>query len=370
MVRVKKGSRSTASMAGGVGTNEKQLTLATTYKAAGVDIDAGDAFVEAIKPLVKQTARPEVMGGLGGYGALFKLNGAKYQHPVLVSTTDGVGTKLKIAFALDKHDTVGIDLVAMNVNDLIVQGAEPLFFLDYLACGKLASIKPVEILRGVVAGCKESHCALVGGETAEMPDMYPPGEYDLAGFAVGIVEQERLIDGSAVKRGHVLIGIASNGLHSNGYSLARKVFLNDQGWKLERHIPEFGKTLGEELLTPTRIYVRTVMTLRKDLPIHALAHITGGGIENIPRVLPKSCRAVIQHDSWPWPPVFRVLQDCGKVERAEMYRTVNCGIGMVVVVPPKEADAVLDRLRGLGEKAWVIGKVEERRGNEAAVVVV
>lgn len=349
---------------------KQQLELRATYKQAGVDIDAGDRFIDAIKPLAKQTQRPEVMGGLGGFGALFRLNTTKYQHPVLVSTTDGVGTKLKIAFQMDKHDTVGIDLVAMSVNDLVVQGAEPLFFLDYLSCGNLTSIRPVDIVKGIVAGCKDSQCALVGGETAEMPDMYPNGEYDLAGFAVGCVESGNLIDGSSVKKGHVLIGLASSGLHSNGYSLARKVFLKDGKLAYGKHINEFGRTLGEELLTPTRIYTRTVMSLLKNLPIHAMAHITGGGVENIPRVLPQSFKAVIRHGSWEWLPVFHMLQKMGNIERAEMYRTFNCGIGLVIAVPPKEADTVLDRLRGLGEKAYVIGSVEERKGPEARVSVV
>jgi phosphoribosylformylglycinamidine cyclo-ligase len=343
----------------------------STYKAAGVDIDAGDRFVDAIKPLAKATSRSEVIGGIGGFGALFKLNLQKYSQPVLVSSTDGVGTKLRIAFLMDKHDTIGIDLVAMSVNDLIVQGAEPLFFLDYLSCGKLTSIKPVDIVKGIADGCKESQCALVGGETAEMPDSYPEGEYDLAGFAVGVVDADKMIDGSSVRHGHVLIGIASSGLHSNGFSLARKVFLKDNQFALDKHVDELGRTLGEELLTPTRIYARTVAGVLRDLPVHAMAHITGGGVENIPRVLPQSCRAVIDHGSWPWLPVFKMMQELGNIEQAEMYRTFNCGIGLVMAVPQAEAGTVLDRLRSLGEQAWAIGRVEERKGqNDPRVVVV
>jgi phosphoribosylformylglycinamidine cyclo-ligase len=335
--------------------------LRSTYKDAGVDIDAGDRFVDAIKPLVKQTHRPEVMSGIGGFGALFKFPAGRYENPVLVSTTDGVGTKLKIAIAMDKHDTIGIDLVAMNVNDLVVQGAEPLFFLDYLATGSLSSIRPVDVVQGIVTGCKESNCALVGGETAEMPGMYQSGDYDLAGFTVGVVDRDNIIDGNSVRPGHVLIGIASSGLHSNGYSLARKVFLDDKGLKLSQKVDDFGRTLGEELLTPTRIYVRTVLALLKDLPIHAIAHITGGGLGNIPRVMPQSCRAVVEHGSWEWPPVFQLLQKLGRIERAEMYRTFNCGVGLVLSVPAVEADAVLSRLRGLQENAFVMGRIEERK---------
>ncbi len=342
----------------------------TTYRDAGVDIDAGDRFVAAIKPLAKATHRPEVMGGLGGFGALFRFNPSKYVNPVLVSGTDGVGTKLKIAFDAGKHDTIGIDLVAMNVNDIVVQGAEPLFFLDYLACGKLDSVPAVDVVKGISVGCKEANCALVGGETAEMPDMYPPGEYDLAGFSVGVAEQDKLIDGGAVRRGHVLIGISSSGLHSNGYSLARKILLKDQGLKLDAHVPELGKTLADELLTPTRIYVRAILSLLKDLPVHGMAHITGGGVENIPRMLPQSCRAVVEHGAWEWPAVFRLLQDMGRVERSEMYRTFNCGVGMVLAVPADDADSVLDRLRGHEETAWIIGRVEERKGDSEPQVTV
>ncbi len=337
--------------------------LRTTYRDAGVDIDAGDRFVQDIKPLVKGTHRPEVMSGLGGFGALFRFNASKYENPVLVSTTDGVGTKLKVAFAMDKHDTIGIDLVAMNVNDLIVQGAEPLFFLDYLACGSLKTIQPVKIVEGIVAGCKEANCALVGGETAEMPGMYTDGEYDLAGFAVGAVDRDRIIDHSQVKKGHVLIGVSSSGLHSNGYSLARKVFLQDHGLQLDKRVDEFGRTLGEQLLEPTRIYVRALQSIVKDLPIHAVAHITGGGIENIPRVLPAGTRAVIQHGSWEWPPVFQLLQKLGRIDRAEMYRTFNCGIGLVIIVPEIDVETVVSRLRGAGETAFVIGRVEEQKGD-------
>ena len=340
-----------------------------TYRDAGVDIDAGDRFVDAIKPLAKQTHRPEVIGGLGGFGALFRFNPGKYENPVLVSTTDGVGTKLRVAFEMDKHDTVGIDLVAMNVNDLVVQGAEPLFFLDYMACGSLSSIQPVEIVKGIAEGCKDARCALVGGETAEMPGMYPEGEYDLAGFSVGAAEQDKLIDGSAIKRGYSLIGLRSSGLHSNGFSLARKV-LRDHGMGLNKQVDDLGKTVGEELLTPTRIYVRAVLGLLKDLPVHGIAHITGGGVENIPRMLPQSCRAVIEHGSWEWPPIFRLLQELGRIEQHEMYRTFNCGVGLVLAVPSEESDGILDRLRGLEESAIVIGRIEERKSDSEPQVSV
>ncbi len=350
--------------------SETKAPKGATYRDAGVDIDAGDRFVDRIKPMAKATQRPEVMSSIGGFGSLFRLNIGKYPNPVLVSTTDGVGTKLKIAFMMDKHDTVGIDLVAMNVNDLIVQGAEPLYFLDYLSCGRLGSIRPEEIVQGIANGCKESLCSLVGGETAEMPDMYPDGEYDLAGFAVGCANADQLVDGLSVKKGHVLIGLASSGLHSNGYSLARKVLLKDEKLKLEEHIDEFGRTLGEELLEPTRIYTRAVLSLLKDLPVHAMAHITGGGVENIPRVLPNFYRAVIEHGSWEWPAIFEQIRKRGGVERNEMYRTFNCGIGLVLVCPAEDADGILDRLRGLDEKAWIIGRIDERKSDSDPRVTV
>ena len=330
----------------------------TTYKSAGVNIDAGNEFVKLIKPLVKATSRPEVMADIGGFGGLFSLNTSKYKNPVLVSGTDGVGTKLKVAFMADRHDTIGIDLVAMCVNDIVVQGAEPLFFLDYLATAKLDPAKAAEIIKGISAGCIQAGCALIGGETAEMPGFYASGEYDAAGFAVGVVERDNVIDGSSVTVGNKLIGIASSGLHSNGYSLARKVIFEMMGLGINDPLPRLGKTVAEELLTPTRIYVKTILNLLRDFPIKSIAHITGGGLlENVPRVLPHGCKAVINRSSWKWPAIFKLLQDEGGIETDEMYRTFNCGIGMVLAVPENEVEEILIRLSGLNEPACVIGEV-------------
>jgi len=329
-----------------------------TYKDAGVDIDAGNTFVKMIKPLVKATSRPEVLADIGGFGGLFSLNMGKYKHPVLVSGTDGVGTKLKVAFMSDRHDTIGIDLVAMCVNDIIVQGAEPLFFLDYLATAKLDPVKAASIIKGVADGCIQAGCALIGGETAEMPGFYTGEEYDMAGFAVGVVEREKIIDGSSITVGNHLIGLASSGLHSNGYSLARKVILERMGLGLNDEIPGLGKTVADELLTPTRIYVRSVMNLLRDFNVSGIAHITGGGLlENIPRVLPNGCKAVIRKESWQVPEIFQIIQRGGNIEEAEMFRTFNCGIGMVLVVPEREADDIMIRLSGLNETAFHIGEV-------------
>ncbi|MHC1697872.1 MAG: phosphoribosylformylglycinamidine cyclo-ligase [Geobacteraceae bacterium] len=329
-----------------------------TYKDAGVDIDSGNSFVKMIKPLVKATYRPEVIADLGGFGGLFSLNSSKYRQPVLVSGTDGVGTKLKLAFLADKHDTVGIDLVAMCVNDIIVQGAEPLFFLDYLATGRLVPEKASEIVKGIAQGCSMAGCALIGGETAEMPGFYSEGEYDLAGFAVGVVERDNIIDGSSITVGNKLIGITSNGLHSNGYSLARKVLFDIMGLEINSPLPGLQSTVADELLTPTRIYVKTVLNLLRDFRINGIAHITGGGLlENVPRILPNGCKAIIAKDSWEAPPIFPLLQQGGGIEEMEMFRTFNCGIGMVLVVPDKEAEEVLIRLSGLNEQAFVIGEV-------------
>ena len=329
-----------------------------TYKDAGVDIDAGNRFVQLIKPLVKATSRPEVLTDIGGFGGLFSLNAGKYEKPTLVASTDGVGTKLKLAFLMDKHDTVGIDLVAMCVNDIVVQGAEPLFFLDYLATGKLSPEKAVEILKGISEGCVQAGCALIGGETAEMPGMYSDGEYDLAGFTVGVVDNLKIIDGSSITVGDRLIGIASSGLQSNGYSLARKVFLDILKLPLDA-IPEgLERPLGEELLTPTRIYVKAILNLLRDFQIKGMAHITGGGIlENVPRVLPNHCKAVIAKESWPKPAIFELLRKGGNIDELEMYRTFNYGIGMVLVVPELEADDVMVRLSGLKERAFLIGEI-------------
>ncbi|MBI2354416.1 MAG: phosphoribosylformylglycinamidine cyclo-ligase [Deltaproteobacteria bacterium] len=334
--------------------SEKRIT----YKDAGVDIEAGNSFVNMIKPLVRSTYRPEVMADLGGFGGLFSLNSAKYRNPVLVSGTDGVGTKLKIAFMADRHDTVGIDLVAMCVNDIVVQGAEPLFFLDYLATGRLLPEKAASIVQGIAEGCRQAGCALIGGETAEMPGFYADGEYDLAGFAVGVVERENIIDGSGISVGNRLIGIASSGLHSNGYSLARKLIFERMGLGIASELPGTGHTVAEELLLPTRIYIRSIMNLLRDFSINGIAHITGGGLlENIPRVLPRGCRAAIRLASWERPALFELLREAGNVERDEMYRTFNMGIGMVLAVAEHEAEDMIYRLNGLDERAWIIGEI-------------
>ncbi|MSM38371.1 MAG: phosphoribosylformylglycinamidine cyclo-ligase [Geobacter sp.] len=332
--------------------------MGVTYKDAGVDIDAGNTFVKMIKPLVKATSRPEVIADIGGFGGLFSLNTNKYKNPVLVSGTDGVGTKLKLAFMADKHDTVGIDLVAMCVNDIVVQGAEPLFFLDYLATGKLLPEKAAEIVKGISAGCVQAGCALIGGETAEMPGFYADGEYDIAGFTVGVVDRDNIIDGSSITVGDRLIGIASSGLHSNGYSLARKVIFEHLGLGIDSQLPGLGKSVGEELLTPTRIYVKSVLNLMRDFHVHGIAHITGGGLlENIPRILPHKCKAMLHRQSWEIPPLFSLLQQGGNISDEEMFRTFNCGIGMVLAVPEKETEDILIRLSGLSEQAFVVGEV-------------
>lgn len=329
-----------------------------TYKEAGVDIEAGNSFVRMIKPLVKSTFRPEVMTEIGGFGGLFSLNTAKYKNPVLVSGTDGVGTKLKLAFLADRHETVGIDLVAMCVNDIIVQGAEPLFFLDYLATGRLEPEKAAQVVQGIAEGCRQAGCALIGGETAEMPGFYSDGEYDIAGFTVGVVDRENIIDGSTISVGNRLIGVASSGLHSNGYSLARKLVFECLGLSCEDTFPGSDLTVADVLLTPTRIYVRPILNLLKDFRINGIAHITGGGLlENVPRVLPRGCQATINLSSWERPGLFTVLQQAGNVERDEMYKTFNMGIGMVLAVADSDANDILDRLNGMGERAWNIGNI-------------
>ncbi|MBI4746221.1 MAG: phosphoribosylformylglycinamidine cyclo-ligase [Deltaproteobacteria bacterium] len=338
------------------------------YAEAGVNIDAGNKFVELIKPMVKATSRPEVLADIGGFGGLFSLRNNKYKNPVLVSSTDGVGTKLKIAFMMDRHDTVGIDLVAMCVNDVIVQGAEPLFFLDYFATGKLEPEKAAQVVKGIADGCKEAGCALIGGETAEMPSFYKDGEYDIAGFAVGAVDQDNLIEGSRVNVGNKVIGIASSGLHSNGYSLVRKVCFEKHRLKIDDHIPELGKTIGEELLTPTRIYVKSILHIVREFTVNGMAHITGGGFtENIPRVVPKSCKVRIKTGSWETLPIFAFLREQGKLSDDEMLRTFNNGIGMVIMVRQEQVDDIMIRLNGLKEKAWVIGDVVERKGKEDSI---
>jgi phosphoribosylformylglycinamidine cyclo-ligase len=332
-----------------------------TYAAAGVDIDKGNRLVDKIKAIAKTTARPGVLGDIGGFGGLFSLNVATMNRPVLVSSTDGVGTKLKIAFLMDKHDTVGIDLVAMSVNDICVQGAKPLFFLDYFATGRLDERIAEAVIQGIGEGCRQAQCALIGGETAEMPDFYDDGEYDLAGFAVGVVDNDKIIDGTLIRRGDRLVGIASTGLHSNGYSLVRKICFERLKLTVDSHVPELGRTLGEELLTPTRIYAGVVGSLIKDLPIHGLAHITGGGIsENIVRIIPESLGIRIFDGNWDVPAVFPFLQQAGKVPQDDMRRTFNNGIGLVMVVPEKATEDVLGRLRALDEKAFLIGEVDMR----------
>lgn len=325
-----------------------------SYKDAGVDIDAGNALVDRIKGVTKRTARPEVMGNIGGFGALCELP-TGYKQPVLVSGTDGVGTKLRLAIDLKQHRGVGIDLVAMCVNDLLVQGAEPLFFLDYYATGKLDVDVATDVVTGIGDGCEQSGCALIGGETAEMPGMYEHGDYDLAGFCVGVVEKADIIDGTKVAEGDALIALASSGPHSNGYSLVRKI-IEVSGADLESDL--HGRTLAQHLLEPTRIYVKSVLELIKQVPVHALSHITGGGFwENIPRVLPKGAKAVIDGNSWEWPVIFDWLKDNGNVSMKEMYRTFNCGVGMVIAVPQEHAERAVEVLTDAGETAWTIGHI-------------
>ena len=337
----------------------------TTYRQSGVDIDAGDELVDRIKPHVRATFRPEVLTDLGGFGGLFRLNASKYTDPVLVSGTDGVGTKLKIAFLMDRHDTVGIDLVAMCVNDIVVSGAEPLFFLDYFATGKLAVATAEAVIKGVADGCRQAGCALIGGETAEMPSFYPPGEYDLAGFAVGAVDKPHIIDGHLVCPGDVLIGLASSGLHSNGYSLVRRVLLEDGQLTIASRLREFDCPLGEVLLTPTRIYAKQVLALIATHSIHGIAHITGGGIkENLPRVLPKGTRAVVQRGNWVVPPIFSLIQRMGSVPMEEMDRVFNLGIGLILAVPKANADAVIRQAEALGDRCSVIGDVVADEASE------
>jgi phosphoribosylformylglycinamidine cyclo-ligase len=337
-----------------------------TYRDAGVDMEAGDALVEAIKPMAKKTMREGVLAGIGGFGALFEVP-KRYKEPVLVSGTDGVGTKLKLAFEWQRHDTVGIDLVAMSVNDILVQGAEPLFFLDYFACGKLEVGIASRVVGGIAAGCEMAGCALIGGETAEMPGMYPDGEYDLAGFAVGAVEKSAIIDGSKVKAGDVVLGMASNGAHSNGYSLIRKI-LAVSGADLSQDCG--GVALADAVMAPTRIYVKPLLQLMQSVDVHAMAHITGGGlVENIPRVVPDGLTAELTRSSWPVTPLFAFLQKAGGVEDPEMHRVFNCGIGMVVVVDAADAERAMAQLTAAGESVYRVGVIRERKAGEAATVV-
>jgi len=335
-----------------------------TYRDAGVDIDAGDRLVEAIKPLARRTLRPEVLAGIGGFGALFEIS-KNYREPVLVAGTDGVGTKLKLAFELARHDTVGIDLVAMSVNDILVQGAEPLFFLDYFACGRLDVDVARDVVAGIARGCELAGCALIGGETAEMPGMYAEGEYDLAGFAVGVVEKARIIDGRSIAAGDVVLGLAASGAHSNGYSLIRRVL---ERAKPDLKAPFHGRTLGDVLLEPTRIYVKPLLALMRQTPVKGLAHITGGGLlENVPRVLPPQACAVMRRASWPRPPLFTWLQQQSGVDDAELHRVFNCGIGMVVVVAEKDAGPAQRFLESEGETVYRLGEIHARADGEPPV---
>lgn len=344
-----------------------KINTRLTYRRAGVDIDAGDRLVDNIKPFAKRTLRPGVLAGIGGFGALFRVP-RQYKDPVLVSGTDGVGTKLKLAFELKRHDTVGIDLVAMSVNDILTLGAEPLFFLDYYACGKLDVKSATQVVKGIAAGCEQAGCALIGGETAEMPGMYPPGEYDLAGFAVGVVEKSKIIDGKSIRPGDAILGLASNGAHSNGYSLIRKI-IHTRRINLSAKLG--GRALKDLILAPTRIYVKPVLALSKKVPLKGLAHITGGGlVENIPRVLAEGLCARIDKHSWPMPPLFDWLQQQGNVAESEMHRVFNCGIGMVIVVDAQHAAKAQRLLARAGERVWRIGKVARRARGQAQTVVV
>ena len=346
---------------------ENQQNTGLSYKDAGVDIDAGDALIERIKPYAKKTMREGVLNGLGGFGALFEIS-KKYQNPVLVSGTDGVGTKLKLAFEWGFHDTVGIDLVAMSVNDILVQGAEPLFFLDYFACGKLDIDTAADVIKGIAQGCEQSNCALIGGETAEMPTMYPDGEYDLAGFAVGAVEKDKIINGSTITAGDVILGLASNGVHSNGFSLVRKVL---EVSKADLNMNMGGVTLQQAISAPTRIYVKPILATLEQINIKGMAHITGGGLtENVPRVLPEGLQAVIHSNSWTRSPLFQWLQQAGNISDDEMHRVFNCGIGMVVIVSANDASKAREILSAQGETVFTLGEIRALPVGEAPTVVI
>ncbi|MHB8908322.1 MAG: phosphoribosylformylglycinamidine cyclo-ligase [Syntrophales bacterium] len=342
-----------------------------TYKDSGVDIDRANSFVERIKPLIKTASRREVMSGIGGFGGLFHLDISKNRDPILVSSTDGVGTKLKIAQITGKHDTVGIDLVAMSVNDVVVQGAEPLFFLDYIATGKLDVDTSVQIVAGIVQGCHDAGCALIGGETAEMPGFYPDGEYDLAGFCVGVVEADKLIDGSEIRVGDRIVGIASSGLHSNGFSLARRVLFEEGRLNPDDQIKGLSQKIGLELLTPTKIYVKSILNIIKNFRIRGIVHITGGGfLDNIPRILPGACRAVITKGSWSVPAIFGIIQKTGNIDDNEMLRVFNMGIGMIIIIAEKDHTEIMERLGKLGEKAYSIGIIEKKENDQPTVAFV
>jgi len=342
-------------------------TRGLTYAQAGVSIEAGDELVRRIGPIAQKTKVPGVLAGVGGFSALFDLESHAYRHPILVASTDGVGTKLKIAFMSGVHNTIGIDLVAMGVNDILTQGAAPLFFLDYFVCGKL-DVKIAEaVVRGVAAGCREAGCALIGGETAEHPGDFPEGEYDLAGFVIGVLEKKKIIDPAAIRAGDVLIGLPSSGLHSNGYSLARKALLEKARFRIHQRVAELGRTLAEELLEPTRIYAKITRELFAKYRIKGAAHITGGGIPgNLPRVLPKGRTALVERGSWPVPPIFTLIQESGAIAQDEMDRTFNNGLGMILVVGKKQADGVARTLKEMGEKFYIVGEI--RNGTRAATI--
>ena len=341
---------------------------AATYKDAGVDIEAGAEVVRRIHSLAKETFTSRVITDIGGFSGLYSLDVANIDQPILVSSTDGVGSKLKVAFMADKHDTIGIDLVAMGVNDILAQGAKPLFFLDYLAMAKVEPELAEQILIGIVSGCKEAGCSLIGGETAELPDFYAPGEYDLAGFVVGVVAGDKIIDGSEIAVGDHIIGLASSGLHSNGYTLVRHIIFDRLGLKVTD--PLLDSTVAEELLRPTRIYVNTAHVIIRDFKVQGIAHITGGGLlENIPRILPQGCRAMVRKGAWPVPDIFQFLQNSGEVADDEMHRTFNMGIGLVMVVPPEQSEEILERLHGMQEKAYLVGEIKERRKGDAPITL-
>lgn len=351
-----------------LGANVATSVQPWTYKAAGVDVDAGNEVVHRIKSVVRSTFTPAVITDIGGFSGLYSLDPGKYQQPVLVSSCDGVGSKLKVAFMADRHDTIGIDLVAMGVNDILVQGARPLFFMDYLAVGRVVPARAEVIIRGIAHGCQQADCALIGGETAELPDFYAPDEYDLAGFVVGIADKNRIINGSSIKPGDVIIGLASSGLHSNGFTLVRRLVFDHLGLKIDD--PLLGGSVADELLKPTVIYVRTMLTILNEFPVLGMAHITGGGlIDNVPRVTPDNCRAVFHKKSWEKPPIFAFLQQAGSIEEREMFRTFNMGLGMVLMVRPAETDKILKRLEGLGQQAWLVGEIEARGSGEASVAL-
>jgi phosphoribosylformylglycinamidine cyclo-ligase len=336
-----------------------------TYREAGVDIQRGDEFIRRIGPMVRSTFRPEVLGDIGGFGGLFRFPSDRYREPILVSGTDGVGTKVKMATLMNRHDSIGIDLVAMCVNDIIVSGAEPLFFLDYLATGHLEVEMGTAIIQGIAEGCRQAECALIGGETAEMPSCYPQGEYDLAGFAVGVVERSEMLGPDKIQSGDVLIGVGSSGLHSNGYSLARRVVFEMQGWSPETRVPGLSGSVGEAMLRPTMIYVKLVKALLAGSRLHGLAHITGGGLTgNVPRIIPDQCQAVIDRNTWEPPSLFSVLQHAGAVDQEEMFRVFNMGVGLVVVAPPEESSRIIGITQEQGMTGWVIGDIRDRPSSE------